>query len=224
MPNASQLAHDGLPVQNPLALATLDEGIARLDLAPGARVLDIGSGTGELLRRIVERWPGTTGVGIDLLEAPSIHPAVELRTGDASSVLGERFDAVCCVGSIHALGDGADGYRKLRELAPTVRLGDGYWRRPPDPTYLAALSATADELPDRVGLDRAIGEAGLRIRWSAEATVADLTSYEEALLANADRHPDRDDVVEYAAAIRSWRAAPGGADTLGFALFVIETT
>lgn len=221
MANASQLAHEGLPVQNPLSLAALDEGIDQLELAPGARVLDIGSGTGELLRRIVERWPGTSGVGIDLLAADPVHPAVELRAGDAAAAEGERFDAVCCIGSIHALGGGVEGYRRLAARAPVVLLGDGYWRRDPDPAYLRALGATADELPDRAGLDAAVGEAGLRPVWSADASVADLTAYESALLANADRHPDRPDVVEYAAAIRGWRAAPGGTDTLGFALLLL---
>lgn len=220
--NASQLAHEGLPVQNPLPLAALDAGIDRLELAAGARVLDIGSGTGELLRRIVERWPGTTAVGVDLLAAEPVHPAVELRPADAGSLRAERFDAVCCVGSLHALGGGLDGYQALAELAPVALVGDGYWRHEPGPAYLEALGATADELPDRDGL-RALAEAaGWREAWSVEATVADLTAYEEALLANADRHADRDDVRAYADAIRAWRAAPGGTDTLGFALTLLQ--
>jgi SAM-dependent methyltransferase len=222
VPTASQLAHEGLLVHNPLPLAAIDAGIDQLDLLPGARVLDVGSGTGELLRRIVERWPGVTGVGIDLVEAPPVHTAVELRTGDATSIETERFDVVCCIGAIHALGGFPSGYRRLAALAPVVLLGDGYWRREPDPTYLRALDATADELPMRDGLDSAFDAAGLRTKWSVEAEVADLTAYEEALLANADRYPERADVAEYAAAIRRWRAAPGGTDTLGFALFLLE--
>ena len=221
-PTASQLAHEGLLVHNPLPLTAIDAGIDRLDLAPGARVLDVGSGTGELLRRIVERWPGVTGVGIDLLEAPPIHLGVELRTGDAASIETERFDVVCCIGSIHALGGFPDGYARLAALAPTVLLGDGYWRRDPDPEYLHALDATVDEMPMRDGLESALADAGLRVRWSAEAEVADLTAYEEALLTAADLHPERADAMEYAAAIRRWRAAPGGTDTLGFALFLLK--
>jgi SAM-dependent methyltransferase len=221
---ASQLAHEGLPIQSPHPLAALDEGIDRLALAPSDRVLDVGSGTGELLRRVVERWPGTTGVGVDLLTAEPVHPAVELRAADASTVLGERFAAVCCVGSIHALGGGLDGYRALAELAPVALVGDGYWRHEPDPRYLDALGATADELPDRAGLRSVAAAAGWREAWSVQATVADLTAYEEALLANADRHLDREDVVAYATAIRAWRAAPGGTDTLGFALTLLQRT
>ena len=173
-------------------------------------MLDVGSSTGELLRRIVERWPGVTGLGIDLLKAPPIHPAVELRTGDAASIETERFDVVCCIDAIHALGGFPEGYRRLAALAPTVLLGDGYWRDEPDPAYVAALDATVDEMPMRDGLNAALEAAGLHERWSAEAEVADLTAYEEALLTNADRYPERPDVVEYSEAIRRWRAAPGG--------------
>ena len=220
MPTPSQRAHEGVLVQSPLPVALLDAAIDRLDLAPGARVLDVGSGAGELLRRVVERWPEATGVGVDLLAAEPVHERVELRHADAATVEGERFDAVCCVGSLHALGGFPDGYRRLAALAPTALVGDGYWRRTPHPEYLAALGATADELPIRAGLSAAAHDAGLREVWSADATAEDVTRYEEALLANADRYADEPGVADYAAAIRGWRAAPGGTDTLGFCVAV----
>ena len=191
-------------------------------MRPGRGCWTSGSGTGELLRRIVERWPGVTGVGIDLLETPPIHPAVELRAGDAASIETERFDVVCCIGAIHALGGFPDGYRRLAALAPSVLLGDGYWRRDPDPAYLRRARCDRRRDADARRPWMALHAAGLSVKWSAEASVADLTAYEEALLANADRHPERPDVVEYAAAIRRWRAAPGGTDTLGFALFLLH--
>lgn len=222
MPTPSQRAHEGLTVQNPLPVALLDAAIDRLALRPGDRVLDVGSGAGELLRRVVERWPGTTGLGVDVLPVTPIHPRVELREADVASVEGERFDAVCCIGAMHALGGFPAGYRRLAALAPTVLVGDGFWRRTPHPTYLDALGATADEMPIRAGLSAAAHDAGLREVWSAEATVEDLTRYEEALIANADRHRSEPGVAAYADAIRAWRATPGGTDTLGFALLLLK--
>lgn len=227
MASASQVAHEGLAVHNPLPLGVLDDALERLELAPGATVLDIGSGNGELLRRIVERWPATSGVGVDVLRADPVHPSVELRCADAATIDG-TYDLVCCVGSIHAIGGFPDGYARLAQLAPVALVGDGYWRHEPDPAYLEALGATVDELPDRAGLRAAARAAGWSEVWSAESSTADLTVYEEALLANAERHlvdhPDRDDVRGYAAAIARWRAAPGGTDTLGFALSLLRST
>jgi SAM-dependent methyltransferase len=211
-----------MPIHNPLPETAIDAAVDRLALAPGSRVLDVGSGTGDLLRRIVGRWPGVHGLGVDLVAAPAVHPDVELLATDASSVYGERFDLVCCVGALHAVGGFPHGYQRLAALAPVVLIGDGYWRREPDPRYLDALGAAADELPTRAGLADAWADVGLHATWTYESEVDDLTHYEESLLANADRHPDRSDVAEYASAIRRWRAAPGGTDTLGFVLCLLK--
>ena len=50
---------------NPLSGTVLNEAIGELELTPGARVLDLGCGKAEALRRIVERYD-VHGVGVDL--------------------------------------------------------------------------------------------------------------------------------------------------------------
>jgi hypothetical protein len=47
----SALTHAGLPFANPLDPAEIDAAIVALDLPRPARVLDVGSGAGELLLR-----------------------------------------------------------------------------------------------------------------------------------------------------------------------------
>lgn len=98
-PTTSQIAREGVVFYNSLLESAIDEAIERLHLAPGSRVVNVGGGTGEPLRRIVRRWPGTSAFRIDLQPATPINPAIDLRTGDASTVEGERFDLACCTGS-----------------------------------------------------------------------------------------------------------------------------
>src|SRR3972149_1720843 len=49
---------------NPLSSGTVDEILGRLDLAPGARVLEIACGKAEMLVRLVERYQ-ISGIGVD---------------------------------------------------------------------------------------------------------------------------------------------------------------
>jgi cyclopropane fatty-acyl-phospholipid synthase-like methyltransferase len=53
---ASRISHGELRLWNPLSEDALDEAIAVLDLAPGADVLDVACGRGEVLRRMATRW------------------------------------------------------------------------------------------------------------------------------------------------------------------------
>jgi hypothetical protein len=49
----------------------------------------------------------------------------------------------------------------LRDLAPVVLYGEGFWQRPPSEAFLAALGdATVDELADLDGLRAAIRDVG----------------------------------------------------------------
>jgi SAM-dependent methyltransferase len=222
---ASRIAHGDLTLYNPLSETDLDEAIRLLDLPAGARVLDAACGPAEVLRRIAARWE-IEGVGYDA-DAELIGRARERSPGLDLRVAGEPppgpWDVVVCMASSHALGGFPEALGRLRDLGGQVLLGEGYWRREPDPEYLEALGgASRDELPDYGGLFAAADDAGLTPLWSCVASERDWDRYEWTQILNAERH-GAEELRERAAAARRRLTLPGGRETLGFALVLART-
>jgi SAM-dependent methyltransferase len=240
----SAINHGDLPFHNPLDVARIDEALDLLGVGAGDRVIDAGCGPGELLVRIAERT-AAGGVGIDTSEVVIAEArrraAARARGVDLEFVIGDAdaldepdggFAAACCLGSSHALGGLEQALARLAAwVRPggTVLLAEGFWERPPAPAYLAALGATADELPDFAGLLRACQAAGLEPVWVATSTPRDWEAYEWRLIANGDRFVTEHAGEPLAADVRAWMdrsrerlLTPGGTDTLGFALVVLR--
>jgi cyclopropane fatty-acyl-phospholipid synthase-like methyltransferase len=235
VPSASNLAHRGLPFANPMSEAAVDRILDALRLPAGALVLDTGCGSGEMLLRALARDTTWRGLGVDLDEdaiALARDRAQERLAGrdvrfevrDAGEISG-RHDAVLNVGSSHVHGDWPDALRALHALVVdggAVVYGEGYWRRPPSAAFLDALGgATADELPDRAGLDAGARAAGFAVAAAEEASDADWARYEETLAAHAERAGDPESLA-YARRIRERRALAEGTTTLGFALVLLR--
>lgn len=148
-------------IHNPISpqkIATLG---AALRMAPATRVLDLGSGSGEMLCAWA-RVHGIRGTGVDLCElftAQAIRRAEELGVAHlltfihadaAGYVAQEKVGVAACIGASW-IGGGVAGTRALLEqsLAPggILLIGEPYWRRVP-PTEAAARECLALALED----------------------------------------------------------------------------
>jgi SAM-dependent methyltransferase len=238
--SVSTVRHGELAFHNPLAPARVDDAIARLGLGSDDRVLDIGCGPGELLIRCAEH-AGCAGIGVDASEdqiaearrraAARVPGArLEFAAADAASFDPGAFTAAACVGSAHALGGTTAVFERVVG-ARAALIGDGFWTRTPDPAFLEALGATEDELTDLGSLLRAGEPFGLKSVWLATTTREEWERYEWTLVDNGDRfaraHPADPltrSLLEANERTRARVLAPGGTDTLGFALIVFRAT
>lgn len=163
-------------IHNPFTAEQLARLGEALRLESGTRILDLGSGSGEMLCTWARDY-GISGTGIDMsplftrqakCRAAEFGVAERLRFihGDAAGyVADERVDVAACVGATW-IGGGVAGTVGLlaRSLNPggLILIGEPYWRqRPPteDVARGCLAGAVSDflELPELVASFDAIG-------------------------------------------------------------------
>ena len=156
--NITESAHRIHDPFTPEKLATLGEA---LSLEPGTRVLDLGSGSGEMLCTWARDY-GILGTGIDLsplfsdqaksrAEELSVAGQLEFIHGDAAGyVADEKVGVAACLGATW-IGGGVAGTIEL--LAKSLRaggiilIGEPYWLKLP-PTEEVAKGCQAGSIGD----------------------------------------------------------------------------
>jgi len=156
--NITESAHRIHNPFTPEKLATLG---AALRLQPGTRVLDLGSGSGEMLCTWARDY-GITGVGIDMsqlftgqaklrAEELGVADRVKFIHGDAAGyVADEKVDVAACLGATW-IGGGVAGTIELlgKSLRPEgiILIGEPYWLRSP-PTEDVVKGCDANSISD----------------------------------------------------------------------------
>lgn len=108
--------------------ATTRETVARLNLRPTDRVLDVGCGTGSLLYYLVSSYPKAQLSGIDLvpemlaIARRRLPPSIELREGSAEHLPfeDEQFDIVVSCSMFHYIHN---PIAVLRQIHRVLRSG-----------------------------------------------------------------------------------------------------
>jgi SAM-dependent methyltransferase len=186
--NITESAHRIHNPFTPEKLATLG---AALRLERGTRVLDLGSGSGEMLCTWARDY-GVIGIGIDMsqlfteqaklrAEELGVADQVKFIHGDATGyVSDEKVDVAACVGATW-IGGGVAGTIEL--LARSLRtggiilIGEPYWRQLP-PTEDVAKGCLGGSISDFLVLSELLASFGYLGYDIVEMVLADQDSWD----------------------------------------------
>ncbi len=233
---------------NPIGSAKADQLVQLLELQPGNRALDAGCGTGEFLLRVVA-YHSANGIGVDRdpqciaaaresAATRQLTSRCEFRTADVNELVTERgeFDFGICIGSTHAFGSGEAAYpNTIRRLTEAVRpgglilIGEGYWKREPEPEYLKLIGDPVGIYRDHAGNVSFAEERDLLPLYATVSNEDEWDHFEWSHQLKVRRllavSPDDPTAAARLARARQWRDGylRWGRSTMGFGMYLFRT-
>lgn len=230
-------------VMNPTSELKTDEFISLLPLKPDARVLDIASGKGEQLLRIVEKH-GATGVGIDIspyevknakqrAAERGLSGRVQFINGDGATyeAAPNSFDLAMCLGASWVWGGHLGTIEALKKIVKPrglIVLGEPYKLKDPEPGYIEAEPDFAPTIVSHAENVAIAQEAGLTLLYAIVSDHNDWDRYEGLRLRAAElfaeENPDDPDAQEILEKQRHEHDVylKYGRDTLGWAMYMFR--
>lgn len=186
------ISHIDLAFCSPISASNVEHVIDRIPMQPGARVLDVGCGKGEVLLRIAARCQvKATGIDDSSYFLQEAHEEIAARAPGADIALREiafahfdavpnSYDVVVCVRSAELFGSYESALQTLKALVKPggyLMVGARYWKQPPTDDHRAAFGPSAQSIYDYAGTIQIGASEGLTPRYVAVSSVADWDHY-----------------------------------------------
>jgi SAM-dependent methyltransferase len=229
---------------NPMSAGKFEELLSLLRLQARDRVLEIATGKGEFIIRLVERY-GISGIGVDLSPyciadarkklAQRLPDApvrfLEMDGADYQPEKPASFHLAACIGASWIFGGHRETLAFLKQMVVPggwVVAGEPYWRREPAQAYLEEIGASAETYKTHHGNVQAGEELGLRLEYTLVSSEDDWDRYEGLQWYAAEEwareNPEDPDVSEVLERVRENKEAylRWGRDTVGWAIYMFR--
>jgi SAM-dependent methyltransferase len=231
-------------VCNPISTAKIDELIELLTLDPGAEVLDIACGKGEILTRLAEHY-AISGVGVDIspffveemkkkLHERVPQARIEIVNTDGADYKSDRlFDLTMCIGASWVYKGHRGTLRALKSMTKVgglILVGEPFWLKEPEEAYFTATGDTRDEFGTHHANVMTGEEEGLLPLYTVVSNQDDWDRYEAlrwySAAKFAEANEDDPDIPEILARINKGQVnyLKWGRDTVGWALYLFQNS
>jgi SAM-dependent methyltransferase len=230
-------------VMNPTSEAKTDEFISLLPLKPDARVLDIASGKGEQLLRVIEKH-NATGIGVDISPYEvenanrravdrNLQDRVEFVEGDGAKfeVEPNSFDLAMCLGASWVWGGHLGTIEALKQRVTPgglIVLGEPYKLKDTEAGFIEVEPEFSKSLVTHAENVEIAQKAGLKLLYSIVSDQNDWDRYEglrlRAAELYAEENPNDPDATEILDRQRGEHDTylKYGRDTIGWAIYLFR--